>query len=104
MIMKNIICNHRRLLFTFIFAGVLLIFMACGISQKASASTRNVKQFKCISIERDDTLWSIAEEYMTEEYEDIDTYIKEVKDINGLTDDTLYNGATILIPYYTAPM
>ncbi|MCM1171115.1 MAG: LysM peptidoglycan-binding domain-containing protein [Clostridium sp.] len=105
---QNIICfihnNHRKLI---IGLSVLLItcalfFGASGLSNKVSASTHNEKYFKCIDIERDDTLWSIAEEYMTEEYASIDEYIEEVKSINALKGDKLYNGATLIVPYYAA--
>ena len=40
---------------------------------------------------------------MTEEYASIDEYIEEVKSINALKGDTLYNGATLIVPYYAAP-
>jgi len=97
--------NKRFVIGIAIAAIVISVFMF-GASSKvrnASASKHNVKYFKCISIDHDDTLWSIAEEYSSEEYSDYNDYIDEVKSINGLTTDKIYCGATLLIPYYAAP-
>ena len=85
-----------------LFIGVFLLGSANN-EGKADASTYNVKYFKCIDIEADDTLWSIADQYMSEEYSSSEDYIQEVKSINNLTSDTIYSGATLVIPYYAAP-
>ena len=55
----------------------------------------------CIIFE---TLWTIAEEHYSEEYNSYQEYIDEVKFINNLTDDTIYRGAKLVIPYYAAPL
>lgn len=71
---------------------------------QAEAATANEKHYKCITIEENATLWSIAREYYTEEYDDYEDYIDEVRFINKLSDDTIYRGATLVIPYYSAPL
>lgn len=98
--------NYRKLIIglSILLIALVLLFGASGLSDGVSANTHNEKYFKCIDIERGDTLWSIADEYMTEEYDSVEEYIAEVKSINSLTDDTLYNGATLIVPYYAAPM
>ena len=49
----------------------------------------------------DDTLWSIAEEYMDEEhYDSITDYLEEVKRMNSLTNDTIHYGEYLIIPYF----
>ncbi len=83
--------------------GVLTIGAGDG-SDKVDASTYNEKYFMCIDIEADDTLWTIAEEYMSEEYSSVEEYIDEVKSINNLTGDKIYSGATLVIPYYAPPL
>ena len=51
------------------------------------------------------SLWDIANEHMTEEYDSPKTYIKEVKSINSLTDvDKIYAGQRIVIPYYSTEL
>ncbi|MBE5939859.1 MAG: LysM peptidoglycan-binding domain-containing protein [Lachnospiraceae bacterium] len=59
------------------------------------------KYFKSIEIEAGDTLWSIAEEYMTKEYKCTMDYVKELKSMNGLTSDTIHEGNSLVIAYYS---
>jgi hypothetical protein len=102
----GLIAVHRRFFLT---ATVLMLatgfffFKSDKKDNSVSASTYNVKYYTCIDIQENDTLWGIADEYITEEYKDRDAYIEEVKFINDLTDDKLYSGATLIIPYYAAP-
>ena len=42
------------------------------------------KYYKSITIEQGDSLWSIAQEYHTDAYEDIQEYIDELIRLNGL--------------------
>lgn len=63
----------------------------------------SVKGFTCITLSPDDTLWSIACEYSDEHYNSVYQYIREVKEINGLTSDSIYAGSSLIIPVYTTP-
>lgn len=67
---------------------------------KVSASTSNQKYFICIDIEEGDTLWSIADSYISEEYSSVDEYVEEVKELNGLSSDKIFCGATLVVPYF----
>lgn len=101
------ICKNYKKVITFV-AVLMMIGMFTFVSShttvnKADASTLNQKYFTCITIGCDDTLWTIANEYMTEEYSSIDAYIKEVKSINNLTSDKINRGASLIVPYYGAP-
>ncbi len=58
------------------------------------------KQVACIEIKKGDTLWSIASEYVTEEYDDLNEYIKEIMDSNGMVTDEIHAGNYIIVPYY----
>ena len=105
----NVIGFMHRYQKIIIFSAVVLAFVIVLLipsksEQQADAATSNVKNFKCITIDSDDTLWSIAEENISEEYASIQAYIDEVKSINNLNSDKIYNGATLVIPYYAAPL
>lgn len=67
---------------------------------KVNASTSNQKYFVCVDIQDGDTLWSIADLYITEEYSSVDDYIEEIKELNGLSNDKILCGATLVVPYY----
>lgn len=55
-----------------------------------------------VKIEKGDTLWGIASDYITDEYTDIHSYIREIMKSNGLTSDTIHEGRYIIVPYYLA--
>lgn len=60
------------------------------------------KYYKSITIDNNDTLWTIAQEYIdSEHYDSIDDYIKEVKKLNKLNNDTINYGEHLIIPYYS---
>lgn len=66
----------------------------------SEASNASTKCFAYIEIDVGDTLWDIAERYMTEEYKSKQQYIDEVKYINNLDSNQITAGAYLLVPYY----
>ncbi len=82
-----------------IFIGVCFFSRFNDIG-KVSASTSNQKYFVCLEINEGDTLWSIAETYISEEYSSTDEYVAEIKKLNNLTSDKIFCGATLVVPYY----
>lgn len=58
------------------------------------------KYYKSIKMEQGDTLWGIAQKYMTDEYDSPQQYIKEIKQLNGLTSDNIQESKHLLIAYY----
>ena len=70
------------------------------------SSAKNVKNdvpvykyYKSIVIEEGDSLWSIANEYNYHTV-DVHDYVKELKELNGLTSETIHAGQHLLITYY----
>ena len=60
------------------------------------------KYYKSITIEQGDSLWSIAEEYCTNAYEDNHEYVNELIQLNGLTSETIHEGQHLVVAYYDA--
>ena len=85
---------------------ITILFVGCIFVQAKTPETDEMldlgrtKYFMSIEIEKGDSLWSIAEEYMTEEYTSIYSYIDEVKEINGLKKDNIYEGCYLVVPFY----
>ena len=58
------------------------------------------KYYKSITIEEGESLWSIAQEYRTDAYKDTCEYIHELKELNGLTSETIHEGQHLIVAYY----
>lgn len=99
---------HRILLFL---AFTLLIAFLCGISfgsilSKAETidakASETFKYYKSVTVQPGDSLWSIAADNMSEEYDSIQDYIDEVCFINSLSNTCIHAGKNLTIPYYFA--
>ncbi len=77
-----------------------IIFFAGSTKSRSKAGNASEKYFTCYTIQAGDSLWSIAEDHMTEEYSSVNQYIDEVISINGLTSSDIVSGTSIVIPYY----
>lgn len=51
-------------------------------------------------VKRGDSLWSIAEDNMPADGQDIGTFVKELKLINMLQSDYIYDGQLLAVPCY----
>lgn len=94
-----------------LFVGILSLFVIFGLSafygsglvsahDNAKDDPVRCKYYKSIQIHSGDTLWNIAEEYMTEDYESVSEYITEVKKINKLSSDQIQDSQYLTVPYY----
>ena len=87
------------------FAAVLTaaVIGILGIGQLADAHEESGHQgeslYKSIQIQDGDTLWEIAEEYTTAEYESIYDYIDDLMAINGLVTDQIQEGQYLTVVY-----
>ena len=96
---------RKALVMVVIFAVFTTTFMKFIMGTSSSASTdmrvNERKYFKSYVVQKVDILWSIAECYMTDEYDSYESYIDEVIDSNHLGSDYLREGQLIVIPYYS---
>jgi len=93
--------------FLLILLAVCMLFLGVyiGSSKVAQVEAKSKeaardKFYTTILVEEGDTLWAIADEYMTAEYEDRDSFMDEVRKMNHLTGSMIQSGSTLLIPYY----
>ena len=97
---KQIAKRRMILLLAALFVITLGSVVFGTIFSKAKNPTADITQYKyykSITIERGDSLWSIAEEYCTG---DTREYVDELKQLNSLTSDTIYEGQHLLVAYY----
>lgn len=110
-IMKNRIRRQREIKKNFLILIMTICLIVTGAlslngfrsNAKDDSTKVSYKYYKSIAVANNDTLWSIAQEYMdSEHYESIYDYIDEVKSMNALTDETIHYGEYLIIPYYTS--
>ena len=102
---RTVVVYKERLLISIIcitvFLFSLLLFNHKTEAANFSANSNAVKMYKSITVFSGDTLESIADEYMSNEYSSVNKYINEVLSINGMNSATkLVVGNKIVIPYY----
>lgn len=98
---------RRRYLFVaIIIITLLLLSGAFGsfIAKAQSPDTEsNFKYYTHITVSYGESLWTIADRYMSDDYNNKEAYIQEVVRINSLDDENdLYAGTTIVVPYYSS--
>jgi nucleoid-associated protein YgaU len=96
----------KRFLFVFLVAVVffmmnfMLPWNTAEVSAKDSMRINERKFFTTYVVEKDDTLWDIANNYMTDEYDSIYEYINEVMESNHLENTNIKYGQMLILPYY----
>ena len=97
----------RRRFIVAILTVVIVLGFALSYGVLISQATSEIddisyKYFTSIEVASGDTLWTIAQEYSdTENYDSIEEYIEEVKNMNHMSSDTLLAGQFLIVPYYS---
>lgn len=85
---------------------MVLVLMSLNVSilghtlSVRAQKSETYKYYTDIRVGRNDTLWDIAMEYMSEEYGSPSAYIREVKQINNIGEQIQY-GQYLTVPYYS---
>ena len=105
--MKNSVINRntsKMAVLGALFAVLFLVFAIGCIAvntEKCVADTNENKYFTNITVDEGDTLWEVASEHMDEEhYDSIYEYMDEIKEMNNMTSEELYEGQNLVITYY----
>jgi len=67
---------------------------------RAKEAAQNQKYYTSIEIKEGDSLWSIAQAYMSDEYNSVQEYIEELKVINALDSDRINETEYLTVAYY----
>lgn len=81
--------------------GLLLGIILSGFSQAPKAEIPVYKYYTSVTVGRDDTLWGIAREHITEGSPSLKKYMKEICELNDMRTDSVYYGQKLMIPYYS---
>ncbi len=84
------------------FAGLILIIIISGTifsnGNVSGSSAEPIKTYKSLVVERGDTLWDIAKSNANLDYYTIESYIKEVKSINGIKGYNIFPCDKLILP------
>lgn len=83
-------------------AAAAISFSMANTAEAGTPESSRYKYYTSIQIEPGSSLWDIAEKYASSEYESLEAYIQEVRQINHLDEDTIYAGSYLCIPYYSS--
>ncbi len=83
-------------------AVILGSILFSSISTQAAPAEVTYKYYTSVRIEAGDTLWAIAGEYYTDDYEDMNTYIREICELNHISENEIHAGQYITLPYYSS--
>ena len=94
-----------------LFAVILIVLVSLGVlfgtsmnafaSSKTDVSSLN-KYYTSIEIESGDTLWDISDEYISNLNVSKAEYIREICELNNISEDEIQTGDFIIIPYYSS--
>lgn len=98
---------HYKLKKTVAMMAIFIIFAAgfMGFLEKTSveasaAETGFPVGYVSYVVKSGDSLWSIAEDNLPEDGADISGFVKELKHINKLQSDYIYDGQLLAVPCY----
>lgn len=92
-------------LHTILIGAVILLVFSLGLSNFIASAHENTgdqtvyKYYSSIQIQPGDTLWDIAEETMTSDYDSTAEYVEVLKEMNGLTSDHIEAGHYLTVAY-----
>jgi cell division protein YceG involved in septum cleavage len=95
--------NKRRVWVVGAIVLILFLMFSVGFITKTVTAQRSAARTKTVTsveIKKGDTLWSIASEYYSDEYDDMNEYIEEIMYSNGMSSDVIQAGNFIIVPYY----
>ena len=86
------------------FTLILLIIVLTGHTMFTSMAKEEENMatpyYKSIQIQSGDSLWQIADRYKEGSSMSTDAYIKTLKQMNGLTEDTIHAGLYLTVVYF----
>lgn len=90
------------LLILFLLSGSILggFSLLNTMAEESSPPAKN-RYYTSIEIHSGDSLWSIAREYSKGGDINLEDYLKELKHMNNLKDDTIHSGQYLTVMYFS---
>ncbi|MCD8241058.1 MAG: LysM peptidoglycan-binding domain-containing protein [Lachnospiraceae bacterium] len=102
--------ERRRVIILLVVTLILIFAFGVGFGTlltraQEPTSQESYKYYTSIEIEKGDTLWSIADEYMDSvHYADKSDFISEVMTLNHMGSSSIVSGQKLIVPYYSSEL
>lgn len=95
---------RRRMVVSAVATLCAIVICAMCCSAIKTNANNGYKYYTDVVVEAGDSLWTLAEEYVDlDYYKDVNSYVREVRHINHLTEETaVMTGQVLIVPYYSA--
>lgn len=101
---REVVRNQKIVLVSALVLTAAIIFGAVlfsSISTQAAPAEVTYKYYTSVQIKAGDTLWEIASEYYTDDYDNMNVYIEEICELNHISEDEIHAGQYLTLPYYS---
>ena len=87
---------------TFVFLFISVISANAIIANAGDGFEKNYeKMYTCVVVDRGETVWDIAKEYVMPGYTTVTDIVEEIGFINGLDEEfCIQAGSILMVPYY----
>lgn len=97
--------QRRIFMAVFLISAALLVWIVLtGFSGMSVVKAPVYKYYTAVTVRCNDTLWEIASEHISEEYSSMNSYLKEIRELNNMKSDAVYYGQKLVLPYYSTEM
>lgn len=84
--------------------AAFVVIVSCTISDSILSLAQEDNEiqgkfYKSITIEKGDTLWEIAEQYLTDDYTSVQEYVYALKEMNNMNSDLIFAGDKLIVAY-----
>ena len=84
-----------------VIAILLIVFFTERLHKTEAKQLHDINTYyKSVEIEKNDSLCGIANKFNSTEVQSNNSYIKEVMELNHLTDSNIRAGMSLVVPYY----
>ena len=101
---ENTLSGRRKMFGLTAVAFIAVVIILCGtihIFASSGDSRLYNKYYTSVRVEEGDTVWSIADRYITDSQVSKRAYVDEICRLNSLTDGNVRSGDYIVVSYYS---
>lgn len=107
--MNHLFSEHLQgIAVTVIIILQVTFFMFCAASLLHHIASRpqgeegisGMEYYTSVRVHSGESLWDISKRYYSSEYKSMNQYIRKIKYLNHMSDENLYAGSYLIIPYY----